>query len=220
MSYNLEKEIMCRSCELMSKTIIYQNINAGKHREIRRRLMDSSLFLWECPHCGHHSYLSYPLLYSDLDLHFMIYLIPNGNYEHLSDLKLHSQYPQLENIKKRIVNTTEDLKEKILIFDSELDDMYMEVTKLILTDTVEKQISSKVLSCRFCVFDENTQSLGFAFFLKDREEPYLRSVRVSAYEKAADIVDEYLSKVNLPAGFLNVNAEWAERVMDVELSWE
>ncbi len=221
MSFNYEKEVLCHSCKLKSKAIVYPRINVSKSPYLKEQILDGSLFMWQCPHCSYKALLEYPLLYHDMDKQLMIYFIPGADkHNYISDDIFQRRYPQLGIMTKRIVSSLNELKEKIFIFDSELDDMYIELTKYNLSQALERKMSDHINSSRFCSFDENTPNLGFAFFFKDRQEPCLHNVKTAAYEKAADIVDEYLAKTSIRPGFLKIDKAWAMEVMDMELSWE
>ncbi len=220
MSFGYEKEVICHHCKLKSKAIMYPRININKDMYLKEQILDNSLFLWQCPYCHHKAILEYPLLYHDMDKQLMVYLLPNNTRGYVSDNKLQYRYNTLNILTKRVVSTLDELKEKILIFDSELNDMYLEITKFSMLDTIEKKMLSDVKKSYFCFFDENIPSLSFTFFLADRQEPYVQNVKVSAYEKAADIVDEYLAKTNIQQGFLKIDKNWAYEVMDMELSWD
>lgn len=220
MSKTLEKKVLCPECKLMSRQIIYPTINSKDFIEQKNALLDGSLFMWQCPHCKSVSNLQYPFLYHDQDKQLLIYYSPNSHYSNISEGKLNKEYEILNNITKRLVSNLNDLKEKILIFDSGLNDMYIEVAKLTISELVEKQNYIRIIDSKFCVFDEKNLSLGFAFFAKNKEEPYLKNIKISAYEKAAEIVDEYISRINIENGFIKIDKDWAREVMELEFSWE
>lgn len=220
MSKTLEKKVLCPECKLMSRQVIYPTINAKESVEQKEALLDGSLFLWQCPHCKSVLNLQYPFLYHDPDQQLMIYYSPNSQYNNISDNKMAKEHEILKNSTKRVVSSLNDLKEKLLIFNKGLNDMYIEVAKLTISEVLEKQNYIKIVDSKFCIFDEENSSLGFAFFAKNKEEPYLKNIKISAYEKAADIVDEYISRVNIADGFIRVDKNWAEEVMELEFSWE
>lgn len=220
MSKILERKILCPDCKLMSRQNIYPTINAKNSIEQKNALLDGSLFLWQCPHCKAMFNLQYPVLYHDPDQQLLIYYSPEAKYNSISDNHILDEFEQLKNFTKRVVSSLNDLKEKILIFNNELNDMYIEVAKLTLSELLEKQTNNKIIDSKFCIFDEKTSSLGFAFFARGKEEPFLKNVKIDAYDKAAEIVDEYLSKINLNDGFIKIDKNWAKEVMELEFSWE
>ena len=137
----ITKAIVCPMCGEMSKADVYTSINPSVTKGVRRRALDGELFAWKCPSCGYSARLTYPILYNDMKNRFMVYFIPKIDHFQLCDNELEEKYSNLRNISKRIVPTFNSFKEKIFIFESGLDDMSVELTKLAISQTVSKKLN-------------------------------------------------------------------------------
>ena len=42
----------CSKCGQQTKVTVYRSINISENPELKAKVKDGSLFLWECPHCG------------------------------------------------------------------------------------------------------------------------------------------------------------------------
>lgn len=218
MSATIIKEIPCPNCKSVTKAKLWTSVSASENPSIRNRIMDESLFEWQCPHCKYKNKLSYPMLYHDINNDFMIYLVPQVKQHNIIDKESVNIYPNLDIINKRLAENINVLKEKILIFENKLDDMAIEVTKLAISRVVEKKLKAKVTEGYFCVFDEETSHLGFVFFLKDRKTPHYQTTRISAYEKSLAMVAEYMRETNTIPGFLKIDKSWAAEVLEQDFS--
>lgn len=214
MSRTIVKDVPCPNCKAVTKSKIWTSINVSQDPILRDKIMDESLFLWECPHCNYKNKLSYPLLYHDMDNGFMIYLVPQVKQHNIIDKESVNIYPSLDIINKRLADNVNVLKEKILIFESGLNDMAVEVTKLAISRVIEKKLKAKVLDGYFCVFDKETSHLGFTFFIKDRKSPHYQTTRMSAYDKSLAMVSEYMRETNTVPGFLKIDKDWATEVLE------
>ena len=126
----INKAIVCPMCGELSRAEIYTSVNSTLSKELRNRVLSGELFSWTCPSCNYHARLTYPILYNDMKNRFMVYLIPKIDRYQLCDKELEAKYSNLRNINKRIVPNFNTFKEKIFIFESGLDDMAVELTKL------------------------------------------------------------------------------------------
>lgn len=142
MSDKVIKAIVCPGCGELSKAEIHTSINPARDKTIRKRVLDGELFDFRCPSCGYTAKLNYPLLYNDMKNRFMVYLIPKIDRFQLCDNELENKYSNLRNINKRIVPTFNAFKEKLFIFESGLDDMAVELTKLAISQTVSKKLGN------------------------------------------------------------------------------
>lgn len=214
MSGKVTKNIACPKCNETTQTDIYTSINAFNDPELREKALDESLFKWRCESCGYEARLTYPVLYNDMKNRFMIYLIPRIERFQLADRELEEEFDNLKNINKRLVPDFNSFKEKVFIFESGLDDMAVEVTKLAISETVaKKQKLREVTEGYLSMYDRETNTMGFTFFLGENKEPYVQSARLEIYGKSISIVKEFAVKDRKLKGFIKVDREWAENVL-------
>jgi hypothetical protein len=140
----------------------------------------------------------------------MICVAPNGNAEALENLD--EQFPQLSGVKKRLVSNLAELKEKVLIFESGLDDVAVELVKLALTEIVRKKHEDKTAFGLFSTADAVSNHIGFSFFFAGAEQPVYQGTRMDVYQKSVEIVTGNFHESKTE--FLYVNSDLAQELLD------
>ncbi|MBE6734839.1 MAG: hypothetical protein E7563_05820 [Ruminococcaceae bacterium] len=208
------KEISCPRCSQTTEAKLYMSINATNEPTLRADVMDERLFKFRCSACGHEARLTYPVLYNDMKNRFMIYLIPEVDRFQLEDVELEQKYERLKGIRKRIASDFNSFKEKVFIFESGLDDMAVEITKLVVSEMVAKKYAlPQVEEGYLSMYDREKNTMGFTFFVGKEHEPYVQSARLEIYGKAVTIVSEMAIKDRKLSGFIKIDREWAQNVL-------
>ena len=127
-------KIHCIDCGLPFEAEVYNSVNAREHPELKEKVLDGSLFMETCPHCGRVNLLGQAFLYNDPDQRILLWLLPeeNGTRDIEASIRARlsdSDQSILAGYTTRIVRTAGDLMEKVKIFDSGLDDIVMELCK-------------------------------------------------------------------------------------------
>lgn len=208
------KAIVCPMCGELSKAEIYTSINATNDKDMREEILDGDLFAWMCPSCSYQARLNYPMLYNDMKNRFMVYLIPKVDSFQLCDKELEKKYCNLRNINKRIVPDFNSFKEKIFIFESGLDDMAVELTKLAISQTVSNKLDkASVTQGYLSMYDRESNSMGFTYFVGEHKKPYVQTARLEIYGKSKGIIDKFALKDKKLQGFIKIDREWAENIL-------
>ena len=121
----------CSNCGSRHKITIYKSINTAQNPELKDKLKDGSLFIWECPHCGSKNLAKYETLYHDPDKKIMIWLMPDGDLSETQMQAISNHAKAIGNYTLRRVCDTGSLMEKLLIFDAGLDDAVIEMCKFV-----------------------------------------------------------------------------------------
>ena len=131
MSITAEAIAPCSKCGTQHKITIYRSINTAENPEIKEKLKDGSLFVWECPECHQKNLAKYEILYHDPEKKIMIWLLPSGDLpeSQMNAIKNHTE--AMGNYTLRRVSDTGSLMEKILIFDAGLDVAVIELCKYV-----------------------------------------------------------------------------------------
>lgn len=214
MQNSVTKEIVCPMCSEVTQGKVYTSINATNHPHLRNELLDGTLFKWRCSGCGHEVMLSYPVLYNDMKKRFMIYLIPGVDRFQLADSELEEEFANLKGIRKRLAPDFNTFREKLFIFESGLDDMAVELTKLAISETVARKLDIReVTEGYLSMYDRESNTMGFTFLIGLEKEPYIQSARLEIYSKSLAIVDEIAQKDKALRGFLTIDREWARNIL-------
>lgn len=210
----VNKAVVCPMCGELSKAEIYTSVNATVNKGMRDKILGGDLFAWSCPSCNYNARLTYPVLYNDMKNRFMVYLIPKIDRFQLCDKELEEKYSNLRNISKRVVPTFNSFKEKIFIFESGLDDMAVELTKLAISQTVSKKLDgAEIVDGYLSMYDRESNTMGFTYFAGEERTPYVQTARLEIYGKSKDIIEKFAVKDKKLKGFIKIDHEWAENIL-------
>ncbi|MCH5304163.1 MAG: CpXC domain-containing protein [Ruminococcus sp.] len=210
----IKKRIVCPKCNETTEARLHTSINVTNQKDLREKTMNESLFKWKCSSCGYIARLTYPVLYNDMKNRFMIYLIPRIDHFQLADKELEENFKNLKHINKRIVPDFNTFKEKIFIFESGLDDMAIELTKLAISKIVAKKHHLKdVKEGYLSMYNTENNTMGFTFFIGEEKQPYVQSARLEIYGKSVSVVNELAVKDKKLKGFIRIDREWAENIL-------
>ena len=142
----------------------------------------------------------------------MIYYIPEIEREKITDEALEAEYSDLGDVTRRIVGSFNDLKEKIHIFESGLDDRAIEIAKIALNDVVSKRTGETVTGGYFSKYSLEEGSIGFTFFVGEDNEHLVQTTRIEIYNKSVEIADVYDNDKS-SRSFLLINRDWARNAL-------
>ncbi len=140
MSLNTIEKIRCPKCQKESDVTLWQMITVKDSPDLKEELLKGNLNMFICDECGEKALVPTPLLYHDEDKKIMFSFMPTSSPEetkeaYMSVLKSSKESGELENLKGynlRFISDYNTLLEKILIFDSGLNDKTIEVIKLMV----------------------------------------------------------------------------------------
>lgn len=139
----------CPACGEKHGIEVWNRINVGENPELKAKVKDGSLFVWECPHCGKANLVQGQTLYHDPNERLMIWLMPDGILPEAQEKALEAQFEKisqtLEGYTLRRVSDIGSLIEKVNIFDTGLDDCVIEMCKYITKMEMMEKGGSKDL---------------------------------------------------------------------------
>ena len=130
MSHSNPIAITCPACQHRQAFITWHSINVTFDPELKEKLLDRSLVTFHCEKCGHTASVNQGLLYHDMDRHVMIMLGCQNPDELESPEPLVQEFQADYSL--RLVGSMNELIEKVLILDEDLDDRAVEVFKVAL----------------------------------------------------------------------------------------
>lgn len=210
MARMIKKQITCPKCKKLIETKLTVSLNVTGEPGFRDKVFDESLFSWECPHCKVKTQILYPFLYHDINRDFMIYFIPDTKQNFFSDSSLEKEFNDLENVTKRLVSSLNDLKEKVLIFESMLDDKAIELVKLRLQKALEYRLKEKICASYFCLIDRDLEKISFAFFSSTKKEAYHQSIEIQDYEDTVNLLENREEDKPQISKFMKIDSNWAK----------
>ena len=72
MSITAEAMAPCSKCGKKSEITIYRSINTAENPELKEKIRNGSLFIWECPECHQANLAKYETLYHDPEKKIML----------------------------------------------------------------------------------------------------------------------------------------------------
>ena len=209
-------EVSCTHCGARNSVTTYDIINVNENPGLKSRVLDGSLFGWECPHCGARNLLRCQTLYHDPAERLMVWL--TGGSEELES-KARKAYGGLEEMKgytARFVDDPGSLIEKVKIFDAGLDDVVMEMAKYVSRIEVaesRKDRAADILNAafRFLKLDGADNEMTFAYPLDGQMQ--MVAVGFNVYEDCRGILKRNPEMAAAATGFARVDAAFVERFL-------
>ncbi|MCM1176899.1 MAG: CpXC domain-containing protein [Bacteroidales bacterium] len=121
----------CTRCGTQNTIKIYKSINVADCPELKDRVKDGSLFLWECPHCGQVNLARYGTLYHDPEKKLMVWLVEGEDVSETQMQAIANHTKAMGGYTLRIVPDMGSLMEKVLIMDAGLEDTAIEMCKYV-----------------------------------------------------------------------------------------
>lgn len=180
MSISDKETIKCPACGEVSELTVWQSITVSDSPDIKADLLKGRVNMFTCPSCSQKALFPAPILYTDTEKKLVISFSPqNTEGERLrifEEIKKSSKSSgELENYpyyNLRFVTSYNELLEKILIFDSGLNDKPIEVIKLLVLAQESEKMSQR--NCIFGKLDGNE----IEFLVQDTKENQIYTSRV------------------------------------------
>ena len=199
--------VACRGCGQSSDITCYDSINIKERPELKARVMDGSLFVWRCPHCGAANLLQSQTLYHDPDARIMIW-VTGGNVALEEQVKeAYSRISALEDYTLRFVDDIGALMEKVKILDSGLDDIVMEMVKYVTRLELSGKEGDAALGnapFKFLRMDGADNEITLAYPLDSQMQ--MAAVGFNVYEDCRGIIQRNPDVAAAASGFCKVDS--------------
>lgn len=198
--------VNCNHCHRQTEIEVCQSINVALDPSLKARVKDGSLFVWECPYCGHRNLARYQTLYHDPDARLMVWLLPGADEPPKA---VEEAVKELEGYTLRLVREVGDLIEKVNIHDAGLEDTILEMCKWVTRrELAAKNPAAASAALKLLRTEGADNELVFAFPLEGQMQ--VVNVGFNVYEDARGILSRNPS-VRPAEGFARVDAAWIER---------
>ncbi len=185
MSVNSKQNVKCPSCGELSEVTVWNAVTVKDSPDLKADLLAGKINIFRCGSCGYTALMPTHLLYHDEDKKLLISFTPCEDrlrrkiYDDVvATSKESGALEKFEGYNLRFVTEYNELLEKILIFDADLNDKAIEVIKLmILSQDLEK---ADVRVCRFGKLEND----ALEFMIHDRKENqvYTSAVPKDSYD--------------------------------------
>ena len=204
----------CSKCGQQQTVTVYRSINIADNPELKDKVRDGSLFLWECPHCGQVNLARYETLYHDPAAKLMVWLIPEGEISETQMQAITMHTKAMGGYTLRRVNDIGSLMEKVLVSDAGLDDVVLEMCKYVtkmemIQKSVPAEQKEEFLAADFHFYrsegEDDARILTFMYALDGQ----MLGVNIgwNVYQDCAGILERN-PQVRPEDGFAKVDAAW------------
>ena len=209
----------CSKCGQQHKVTVYRSINISENPELKDKVKDGSLFLWECPHCGQVNLAKYETLYHDPAAKLMVWLIPSGEVSETQMQAITMHTKAMGDYTLRRVNDMGSLMEKVLASDAGLNDVVLEmckyITKLEMVQTaVGEENKEEFMASVFHFYkiegEGEDRVLTFMYALDGQ----MLGVNIgwNVYQDCEGILERN-PQIKPADGFSRIDADWLSSVM-------
>lgn len=185
-------DTICRHCGRKESREIISSVDAVASPELKEKVRSGELFRWNCPECGKDNLLTYPFLYHDSSQKLI--LLVSESRELPTDT-----VP--DGYCSRLVAGPGELIEKIMISEAGLDDVVLELCKMITLQEMGKDFALK-----FFRIDGADSEIVFTY--PDGAQMQMLAVGLNVYEDCAGIVQRNSSISERAKALLRVDQEW------------
>ena len=197
------RELVCPECDFKQEFDVYDSVNVSLNPEAKKQLINGELTIFTCDECGYQVEIEYPLLFHDVDQKFMIWMDPDGQIDPNEVRKKQFLFDMLDDsYRYRIVQSRNDMVEKILIFDGDLDDKAVEFMKIVLHDRLMDKDDSEgtKLLFRGCGAGDEDGSRVIYITKLSREDQKSFSVPYDMYETISNEMSSRIQDSTEEAG--------------------
>lgn len=196
----------CSHCGKQTEVELRQSINVVLDPELKARVKDGSLFVWECPYCGHRNLAKYQTLYHDPEAKLMVWLLPGDQQPPQA---VEEAVKELDGYTLRRVREVGALIEKVNIHDAALEDTVLEMCKWVTRRELSgKNPEAQDAPLRFLRLEGADHDLVMAFPLNGQMQ--VINVGFNVYEDARGILARNPA-VKPAEGFAQVDQAWIDQ---------
>lgn len=214
MSKIIEEKVICPKCGKEQIVKRYESVNVTLEPELKEVIKSGYFFAFTCEECGVKIPMLYSCLYHDMENKKMVWLVPNCSDEQVEEInQINSNQDMVEDLSygydNRIVKNADSFREKIVIWDEDLDDRIIEILKVIYISKMEEELKTrKLVNVLFEVMKESYVLL----FIFEEGDPGMIPLDMDMYR---NIVDSYMIRVrdNTPKDFSIINGKWARELI-------
>lgn len=204
-------DLTCPYCEHKQSFEVYPELNVSNEPALKNMVMSFELFKDQCESCTNIIPVSYQTMYHDFDQKLIVVLDPTYNLKAIEiNEMLEKDLGDLEGYTVRIVNTPDELKEKILLSDAHLDDRAVELLKqYYAVSALEKNPELEFMAV---LFNRGLVEHEIVFITKDQQK-FKAEVNTTVPNNLAKIYEKKINELTQPGANM-INAQWAGLVLE------
>ena len=227
MTDSFQQNVRCPGCNTEAPFTIYRSLNVTLDPDAKQSLLSGELFRFTCPSCGAATQVVYPMLYHDMQRKLMIWLMPDDGDDDLRPERPAPPDPPgipqggaMAGYTARSVGSLNELLEKVLIFDFELDDLALEMVKIVIATQLEAAghpKDSKIHFARLERDDKGVEQMVFAVMTPTGARAAMLP-HGEMYTNMAAAATELASRHPPSGKWPLIDAAYLQRLMDLNIA--
>lgn len=204
--------MLCSRCNEASPVPVFDSIDLAEASDITRTMaLSGKLFLFQCPLCGKKEPISYPMNVFDDDMSCFITVL-DADHKTADYRRICRVYQDIDinpdTDRYRIVDTCQELSEKLRIFNDGLDDRIVEIIKIFVCEEVSGDIS-KIHQVK-CIYRkmENGKISFAAKHMSEQADIELSMKNYMVIEQNFAALDDE----DFKSAYI-INQQWADKVV-------
>ncbi|QHI71410.1 CpXC domain-containing protein [Aminipila terrae] len=216
MSKCITNEVECPECGNKQNYVRWQSIIADIDPQLKEKVLNGELFVFDCKKCGKKFPITYPCLYHDMGKHLMVYL--TSDKESINEMnKILFDSPETFEIQARqgyiyrAVSTVNEMAEKIMIHDMKLDDRVIEIIKmLILFKSGNEGMDVDSIAGMF-YYPAKDHKHQIVIMFADGKQTFIPIEEELIKETMTNLKDKI--EQNTEEGYQAINVEWVSKIL-------
>lgn len=208
----------CCKCGATADVTIYKSINVSENPELKEKVLDGSIFVYQCPQCGQANLAKYETLYHDPDKKIMIWLCPGGEKSESEMRAIANHAKAMGDYTLRMVEDVRSLMEKVYIFEAGLDDVVIEMCKYVtraeMAAKAGEEQATQILNLPMHFYKKGEQE-GVEYItlsFPDNGKMVGCNIGFNVYEDCLGIIQRN-PHIKADGGFVKVDSAWLSSIL-------
>lgn len=196
MSKEILDKVQCAYCGTEGEFKVWESIDTMMNPETKELVKSGEIFKFHCPHCGEDTIVEYDTLYHQMEDKIMLHLVTEEESFQDAVKFYNDENPEAimkkmaEGYRIRIVTSHNNLREKLVIFENNLDDRIIEMIKgMFIGKLMEDYPDYQLVEIVFCLGENGEYMLEF---LSDSGECISTVFEKGMYE---ELCEEWVPKM-------------------------
>lgn len=213
------QKIACPQCKKELEVEVREKVELPYDRMQRDRVLENTFFKVECQSCKTAFTIAYKCQYNDMERKYLLWVTPVLDQKSRGEIEAFNQRIQEDDrlrlaqggYRYRIVQSDNELREKVIIFDEGLDDRYIETLKIVYVPLIQNKVGegTKITG----IFFDRKKEGGYQFIVTfDNKPPMCANVNMDIYHDMSEKLKD-IAECNTSQGLCRIDAEWGLKVM-------
>ena len=214
-----QQKMTCPQCKREITINVWDKVELPYDAEQKNRVLQNTFFKVNCVNCQATFTIAYKCQYNDMERKYLLWVAPALDQKAKGDIAQYNQ--QLQNDQRlrmaqggyryRIVQSDNELREKVIIFDEGLDDRYIETLKIVYVPLIKNKMGEGTQITG--IYFDRKQGGGYQFIITfDNKPPMSANVNMDIYQDMTNKLRDIVAR-NTPEGLCRIDADWGLKVM-------